>query len=380
MTYFADVATLARKDLRLELRARDTLPAMLLFVLSTLVVFHFALPDRRRRGRGAGTALGRARLHRAARAGARLGARARGRCARGARARALRPERDLAREVGRGLRLPGRDRARRAARLRALLLAARARRVLGVLLANVGICAVGTLLAAMAAASRTRELILPLLFLPLAIPLVVGGVGASVSTEPGATWRSSVCTTPSSRYCAGRPLSTSSPNSSAPKIPVPALAAVAAGLVGLSIVLAFFVAPEDADQGISQRIFYFHVPIALTAYACFGWGAYKALLLLWKRRGALRPRELRRDPPGHDLRRAHARHRLDLGEGVVGPLVGLGLEPARALPRPLPLLLAPTSCCASRSRKGRGARTSRRLRALRGRPDPGQLPRDPACR
>jgi heme exporter protein C len=43
------------------------------------------------------------------------------------------------------------------------------------------------------------------------------------------------------------------------------LAAVAAGLVGVSIVLAFFVAPEDADQGIIQRIFYFHVPIALTA-------------------------------------------------------------------------------------------------------------------
>jgi heme exporter protein B len=56
--------------------------------------------------------------------------------------------------------------------------------VAGVLLANVGICAVGTLLAAMAAASRTRELILPLLFLPLAIPLVAGGVGASVSAEP----------------------------------------------------------------------------------------------------------------------------------------------------------------------------------------------------
>jgi heme exporter protein B len=52
--------------------------------------------------------------------------------------------------------------------------------VLGVLLANIGICAVGTLLAAMAAASRTRELVLPLLFLPLAIPIVVGGVGASV--------------------------------------------------------------------------------------------------------------------------------------------------------------------------------------------------------
>ena len=44
MNYLADDAALARKDLRLELRARDTLPAMLLFVLSTLVVFHFALP------------------------------------------------------------------------------------------------------------------------------------------------------------------------------------------------------------------------------------------------------------------------------------------------------------------------------------------------
>ena len=45
MSYLSDVATLARKDLRLELRARDTLPAMLLFVVSTLVVFHFTIPQ-----------------------------------------------------------------------------------------------------------------------------------------------------------------------------------------------------------------------------------------------------------------------------------------------------------------------------------------------
>ena len=64
---------------------------------------------------------------------------------------------------------------------------------------------------------------------------------------------------------------------------MPALAALAAGLVGLSLILVFFVAPEDADQGISQKIFYIHVPIALTAYAGFGWGAYKALLYLWRR-------------------------------------------------------------------------------------------------
>jgi heme exporter protein C len=50
-----------------------------------------------------------------------------------------------------------------------------------------------------------------------------------------------------------------------------------------AIAMIFFVAPEDADQGISQKIFYFHVPIALTAYACFGVGAWKALRLLWLR-------------------------------------------------------------------------------------------------
>src|SRR5438045_4582978 len=50
-----------------------------------------------------------------------------------------------------------------------------------------------------------------------------------------------------------------------------------------SIVLVFCVVPDDADQGFSQRIFYVRVPIALTAYVCFGWGAWKALRHLWKR-------------------------------------------------------------------------------------------------
>lgn len=51
-------------------------------------------------------------------------------------------------------------------------------------------------------------------------------------------------------------------------------------LLGAGLALALLWAPEDADQGISQRIFYLHVPAALTAYACFGWGAWKALRLL----------------------------------------------------------------------------------------------------
>src|SRR5438876_12186296 len=44
-----------------------------------------------------------------------------------------------------------------------------------------------------------------------------------------------------------------------------------------------YVAPVDADQGLSQKIFYFHVPVALTAYVLFGWGAWKALRHLRKR-------------------------------------------------------------------------------------------------
>ena len=55
----------------------------------------------------------------------------------------------------------------------------------GVVLADLGICAVGVLLSAMAAAGRARELLLPLLFLPLALPIVIGGVGASVVHAPG---------------------------------------------------------------------------------------------------------------------------------------------------------------------------------------------------
>jgi heme exporter protein C len=63
-----------------------------------------------------------------------------------------------------------------------------------------------------------------------------------------------------------------------------ALALLAFALVVSSIALVFFYAPVDAD-GLNQKIFYFHVGIALTAYACFAWGGWKALRVLWKRDG-----------------------------------------------------------------------------------------------
>ena len=193
MTYLADVGTLARKDLLLELRARDTLPAMLLFVLSTLVIFHFVLP-------GSSSDLAAAGLLWVAIVfTSLLGL-----------SRAFAAEREQG--VIDGLVLAPSDRSAiwlgKAISVLVFLGLAEVVAVpafalffrpvggamtAGVVLADLGIAAVGTLLAAMAAASRARELLLPLLFLPLAIPIVVGGVGSSLADSrrsPG--WPSSL--------------------------------------------------------------------------------------------------------------------------------------------------------------------------------------------
>ena len=58
-------------------------------------------------------------------------------------------------------------------------------------------------------------------------------------------------------------------------------ALVAAVLMPVALGLIFFYVPNDADQGFSQRIFYFHVPIALTTYTLFAWGALNAARYLW---------------------------------------------------------------------------------------------------
>jgi heme exporter protein C len=79
-------------------------------------------------------------------------------------------------------------------------------------------------------------------------------------------------------------------------IPLPALAWSAVVVFGTAIALVFFYAPEDADQGLTQKIFYIHVPIALTSYACFAWGAWKAFT------------HLRNRPPDADLQSYAAIH------------------------------------------------------------------------
>jgi heme exporter protein B len=183
--YFSDVVALARKDLLLELRARDTLPAMLLFVASAFVIFHFALPS------GTGELAGLGLLWVAIVFTALLGL-----------SRAFVAEREQ--NVLDGLVLAPSDRSAiwlgkaiaafaflALAELAALPLFALffsglvGTTVAAVVLADIGICAVGVFLAAMSVATRARELLLPVLFLPLAIPVIVGGVGASVTDTPG---------------------------------------------------------------------------------------------------------------------------------------------------------------------------------------------------
>ena len=61
------------------------------------------------------------------------------------------------------------------------------------------------------------------------------------------------------------------------------LAVAATVMIGIATAMVWFYAPIDVD-GLNQKIFYFHVPIALTAYATFGWGAWKALVHLWKKK------------------------------------------------------------------------------------------------
>jgi heme exporter protein B len=185
VTYIGDVGALARKDLLLELRAKETLPSMLLFVISALTIFHFALPA------GTSDVAARGLLWSALVFTALLGL-----------TRAFVAEREQG--MFDALILTPCDRSAiwlaKSIAVLAFLAAAEVvalpafaaffhglngRTVAAVALADLGIVAVGTLFGAMAVAGRARELLLPLLFLPLAIPILIGGVGASVVDDPG---------------------------------------------------------------------------------------------------------------------------------------------------------------------------------------------------
>jgi heme exporter protein B len=181
------VGALIRKDLRLELRSRESVPAMVLFSLSTFVLFHFALDEAEVSGGLASGILWVTLLFAAI-----LGIN-----------RLFVAERE---EGGfDGFLLAPVDRTALfvakatvlfvfLALVEVFAIAAFSILLLGpspwpalpsliaVLgLADVGVAVIGTLVAALAVQTRARDLLVPLLALPLAVPLVIAGARA---TEP----------------------------------------------------------------------------------------------------------------------------------------------------------------------------------------------------
>ncbi len=176
-----------RKDLLLELRTRESVPAMALFSVTAFVLFHFGLDrDRLDGDLAAGVLwvtlllaalLGVARLFASEREGGRLDGMLLAPIDRTAvwLAKALAlllylVLLELVAVPAFGLLLLGPGLWSVLPELGLILLAA-----------DVGIAAAGTLVAALAAETRARELIVPLMLLPLLVPVVIA---AGAATEP----------------------------------------------------------------------------------------------------------------------------------------------------------------------------------------------------
>jgi heme exporter protein B len=176
-----------RKDLRLELRTKESVPAMTLFTVTVFVLFHFGL-DRNSLDGGLASGVLWVTLLLAAVIGVtRLFAAEREQG--GIDALLLAPVDRTALFLAKGaglflflvavevvalpafaLLLLGPDLAGALPELLAVLV-----------LADLGLAAVGALVSALAAETRARELIVPLLLLPLLVPLLIA---AAEATEP----------------------------------------------------------------------------------------------------------------------------------------------------------------------------------------------------
>jgi heme exporter protein B len=179
--------TILRKDLTIELRTKESVPAMALFTVTVYVLFHFGLDRDSLDGALASgvlwvtlllaTVIGVSRLFAAEREQGGIDALLLAPVDRTAlfvaKATALflyLVALELVAVPAFGLLLLGPD-----------LLKALPELPLILLLADIGLAGVGALVAALAVETRVRELIVPLLLLPLLVPLLIGAASA---TEP----------------------------------------------------------------------------------------------------------------------------------------------------------------------------------------------------
>jgi heme exporter protein B len=173
------VAALIRKDVQLELRTREAVPAMLLFSISTFVLFHFGLDAASLEGDLAAGVLWVTLLFAAVLAINRLfvAEREQG----GFDAFLLAPVDRTALFLAKAVVLFSFLCALELAAVPAFVVlllepspwAGLPELALLLVLANAGIAVVGTLVGALAVQTRARDLIVPLLALPLMIPVVI---------------------------------------------------------------------------------------------------------------------------------------------------------------------------------------------------------------
>ncbi len=189
----ATALAILRKDLRVELRAREAVPAMTLFTVTAFVLFHFGFDRDRLDGDVAAgtlwvtlllaTVLGVNRLYAAEREQGGLEAmllapidRTAIFLAKAAAILVYLVALELVAVPAFALLLLGPDLIGPLPELCAVLL-----------VADVGLAATGALVGALAAETRARELIGPLLLLPLVVPLAIAGAQATepLFTAPG---------------------------------------------------------------------------------------------------------------------------------------------------------------------------------------------------
>jgi len=185
-----DALVLARKDLLLEVRRREVVLAMLQYVITTLVVIHFAIAGAGSSQKAAAGMLWAAilftavlSLNRCFAADQEEGA---------LDALLLAPIDRAAIWLGKVLAQITFLLIMEALALPAFWLFFFGEKgphplpVIGaVLLANIGLAAIGVLVAGIAQATRARDVLLPVLFLPLSIPLVIAAVTATLESFPG---------------------------------------------------------------------------------------------------------------------------------------------------------------------------------------------------
>ena len=181
----ATVAALVRKDLRLELRAFESLPAMLMFSVSTFVLFHFGLDRGSLEGDLAAGVLWVTLLLAAVLGMNRLfvAEREQG----GFDGFLMAPVDRTALFVAKALVLFGFLVAVELVAVPAFVILllepgpgqALPELLAVLLLADAGIAVVGTLVGALAVQTRARDLIVPLMALPLLVPVVIAAAEAT---------------------------------------------------------------------------------------------------------------------------------------------------------------------------------------------------------